>query len=148
MASATRRDTASSRRRRARLSTVPSFTPADSLVQPADDDDGGGGGRDDKDGLLLGAGDRASLGWWASGGSSNGLGAADMVHARWSLVSKIPDCLHVSNHQACHVEIFYLEEPYVGYPAPSSDAHLGLGGGGKSQNKNFEDHIIISTIYN
>ena len=102
MASATRRDTASSRRRRARLSTVPSFTPADSLVQPADDDGGGGGGRDDKDGLLLGAGDRASLGWWASGGSSNGLGAADMVHARWSLVSKIPDCLHVSNHEACH----------------------------------------------
>jgi hypothetical protein len=95
VASATRRDTASSRRRRARLSTVPSFTPADSLVQPADDDGGGGGGRDDKDGLLLGAGDRASLGWWASGGSSNGLGAADMVHARWSLVSKIPDCLYV-----------------------------------------------------
>jgi hypothetical protein len=44
------------------------------------------------------------------------------------------------------VEIFYLKEPYVGYPAPSSEAHLGLGGGGKSQNKNFEDHIIISTI--
>ena len=72
MASATRRDTASSRRRRARLSRVPSFTATDSLVQPAEDEDG----------LLLlgGAGDRASLGWGAFGRSSNGLGAADMVH--------------------------------------------------------------------
>ena len=32
---------------------------------------------------MLGAGDLAPLGWWASGGSSNGLGAADMVHAHW-----------------------------------------------------------------